>query len=121
MSSGARLSGAHFRIEGRATLAGAFLVLREILDFYLLEGDRQLLTATDELIDTKFICDNTWAELSKRWSTQQLMDIVFAVGQYTLVSMALNTFGVQLEDDTEAFPPELFVNGMFPLPEGRNR
>jgi hypothetical protein len=27
------------------------------------------------------------------------MDIVFAVGQYTLVSMALNTLGVQLDPE----------------------
>jgi hypothetical protein len=26
------------------------------------------------------------------------MDVVFCVGQYVLVSMAVNTFGVQLED-----------------------
>ena len=32
------------------------------------------------------------------YSTQQMMDIVFTVGQYNLVSMALNSFGVQLDD-----------------------
>ena len=42
------------------------------------------------------------------------MDLVFAVGQYTLVSMALNTFGVQLEDTTERFPADEFVGGLFP-------
>ena len=35
---------------------------------------------------------------------QQLMDLVFAVGQYTLVSMALNSFGVQLDPGVEGFP-----------------
>ena len=29
------------------------------------------------------------------------MDVVFAVGQYNLVSMALNTLGVQLDDGLE--------------------
>ncbi|MCZ6771536.1 MAG: carboxymuconolactone decarboxylase family protein, partial [Proteobacteria bacterium] len=28
----------------------------------------------------------------------QLMDLVFTVGQYNLVSMALNSFGVQLDE-----------------------
>jgi hypothetical protein len=28
-----------------------------------------------------------------------MMDLVFTVGQYNLVSMALNSFGVQLDDD----------------------
>lgn len=76
--------------------------------------DRSLLVATDELVETKFISDETWTQLSQRWNRQQLMDIVFTVGQYTLVSMALNTFGVQIEDDTEQFPSELFRNGRFP-------
>lgn len=84
------------------------------------EDDRLLLTATDELSDTKYVSDATWEQLSKRCNTQQLLDIVFAVGQYTLVSMALNTFGVQLEDETEAFPAALFIDGIFPLPRDRN-
>lgn len=83
------------------------------------DDDRALLTATDELSDTKFLSDRTWEALSARWNTQQLLDIVFAVGQYTLVSMALNTFGVQLEDDTVAFPAGLFIDGTFPLPRDR--
>ena len=28
-----------------------------------------------------------------------MMDLVFTVGQYNLVSMALNSFGVQLDED----------------------
>ena len=61
--------------------------------------DRLLLQATDELHQDAHVSDATWAGLSERLSTQQLMDIVFTVGQYNLVSMALNSFGVQLDDD----------------------
>jgi hypothetical protein len=32
------------------------------------------------------------------------MDLVFTVGQYNLVSMALNTLGVQAESDLPDFP-----------------
>jgi 4-carboxymuconolactone decarboxylase len=32
-----------------------------------------------------------------------MMDLVFTVGQYNLVSMALNTFGVQLDADIKGF------------------
>jgi hypothetical protein len=32
------------------------------------------------------------------------MDMLFAIGQYTLVSMVLNTLGVQTEDGSEGFP-----------------
>ena len=60
--------------------------------------DRWLLRAVDELIDDHCVCDATWAGLSQSYDTAQLMDLVFAVGSYAMVSMALNSFGVQLED-----------------------
>jgi 4-carboxymuconolactone decarboxylase len=46
----------------------------------------------------------TWKALAQHYSEQQLMDLVFTVGEYTLVSMALNSFGVQLDPDTTGFP-----------------
>jgi len=46
----------------------------------------------------------TWAALSAKYDDQQMLDVVFTVGQYTLVSMALNTFGVQLDDGIAGFP-----------------
>ena len=67
-------------------------------------ADRALLRATDELHDDAFVSDATWAELAKSWSTQQLMDLVFTVGQYNLVSMALNSFGVQPEPGLPKLP-----------------
>lgn len=78
------------------------------------QADLELVRATDQLVDDRFIDDATWVALAARWSEQQLMDLVFTVGQYVLVSMALNTFGVQIEDHTEQFPPELFRDGRFP-------
>jgi alkylhydroperoxidase family enzyme len=78
------------------------------------DADRHLLEATEELVGDHFISDDTWAALATNWSEQQLMDLVFAVGQYTLVSMALNSFGVQLEDSTERFPADRYVDGLFP-------
>jgi len=64
----------------------------------LAEADRLLLLATDELHNDAHISDSTWTGLAAHFSTQQLMDLVFTVGQYNLVSMALNSFGVQLDD-----------------------
>ena len=32
------------------------------------------------------------------------MDLIFTVGQYNLVSMALNSLGVQLEEGAKGFP-----------------
>lgn len=60
--------------------------------------DASLLRAVDELYYDAFITDATWNALAKRYNQQQLMDVVATVGQYNLVSMMLNTFGVQLEN-----------------------
>jgi 4-carboxymuconolactone decarboxylase len=65
--------------------------------------DAALVRAADELHDEQFVVDATWAALAERYSTEQLMDAVFAVGQYTLVSMALNSFGVQLDPGVPGF------------------
>lgn len=67
--------------------------------------DATLLRAADELHDDAFISDPTWHALAERYSVRQLLDVVFTVGQYHIVSMALNSFGVQFEPDTtDRFP-----------------
>ena len=62
-----------------------------------------LLRAVDELHEDAMISDPTWKALAERYDTKQLMDLVFTVGQYNLVSMALNTLGVQLDDGIPGF------------------
>jgi len=64
--------------------------------------EQAVIRAADELHGDAFVTDETWAALAEHYDTQQLMDLVFAVGQYNLVSMALNSFGVQPE---EGLPP----------------
>ena len=63
-----------------------------------------LLAAVDELRADSMIADATWSALAARYDVRQLLDLVFTVGQYTLVSMALNTLGVQLDEGIEGFP-----------------
>lgn len=60
-------------------------------------SDRAVINATDELHTDSFISDETWNALKKNYDEKQIMELIFAVGNYTLVSMALNTLGVQLE------------------------
>jgi alkylhydroperoxidase family enzyme len=62
-----------------------------------------LLRAADELHRDAFVSDATWATLAARYGPEQLMDMVFTVGQYNLVSMALNSLGVQLDPGLEGF------------------
>ena len=61
-------------------------------------ADQALIRATDELHADQFIGDDTWAELKRHFDQKQCMDLVFTVGQYTQVSMMLNSFGVQLDE-----------------------
>ena len=71
--------------------------------------DAAILRAVDELHDTSTISDATWATLIETYDQQQCMDLVFAIGQYHLVSFALNAFGVERDDGLDAkqvpFPP----------------
>ena len=69
-------------------------------------ADAALLRACDDLHTGQFIADATWAALSAHFSEAQRMDLVFTAGQYTQVSMMLNTFGVQLEAG-ETVDPDL--------------
>ena len=57
-----------------------------------------LLQAADDLFENSVISDPTWAALAAKFSTEEMMDVVFTVGQYNLVSWALNSFGVPLDD-----------------------
>ena len=59
---------------------------------------RAVMTAVDELHSDAFISDATWAELKKKYDDKQVMDLIFTVGQYNMLSMALNSMGVQLDD-----------------------
>jgi len=62
------------------------------------DAERSLIKATDELHADAFISDATFAELQEHFDEKQILDVIFAVGQYNMVSMALNTTGVQLDE-----------------------
>jgi alkylhydroperoxidase family enzyme len=66
--------------------------------------DATLLRAVDELHEDSFVCNATWRALAKRWTEEQLLDLLFAVGQYRLVSGVLNSLGVQLDDGVPGWP-----------------
>jgi 4-carboxymuconolactone decarboxylase len=57
-----------------------------------------LLQAADDLFENSVVSDETWKILSEKYNTQQMMDLVFTIGQYNLVSWVLNSFGVPLDD-----------------------
>ncbi len=61
-------------------------------------GDATLISrAVDELDDDSCLSDETYRELAAELDDRQLMDLVFTIGTYSLLAMAFNTFGVELE------------------------
>jgi len=65
-----------------------------------------LLRAVDELNADTFLSNNTWQALSARYNPQQMLDFIFTAGQYKLLSMVLNSLGIQLEEGFESFSDE---------------
>jgi alkylhydroperoxidase family enzyme len=61
--------------------------------------EQALIRAVDELLGDALIADGTWSVLAGALEEQQLMDVVFTVGAYDVLAMALRTFGVPLDDD----------------------
>jgi 4-carboxymuconolactone decarboxylase len=65
------------------------------------EFERTLINMVDELRYDAQIADNTWAALREKYSLQQTIDAMYTAAQYQLVSMALNSLGVQLDSVLE--------------------
>lgn len=61
--------------------------------------DRAVLKMADELRYDAIISDATWADLRKVYTDPQVMELLFTAAQYQLVSMALNTLGIQVEPE----------------------
>jgi len=59
--------------------------------------DRAVITGVDELDEKSQLSDETWAALGERLDNRQRMDYIFTVGCYTMLAMAFNTFGVELD------------------------
>lgn len=65
------------------------------------EFEQAVIAGVDELDEKSQLSDETWATLGTRFDDRQRMDYVFTVGSYIMLAMVLNTFGVQLEHDTD--------------------
>lgn len=66
------------------------------------ELHQAVVTAADELEETSRLSPATEAVLTKHLDEQQLMELVFTVGCYSILAMVFNTFGVELDEKPEA-------------------
>ena len=67
------------------------------------EEEAALLRAADELLEESCLSDRSWSALRRRFSEIQMIDLVFTVGAYAMLAMALNSFGVRLDRGIKGF------------------
>jgi alkylhydroperoxidase family enzyme len=65
---------------------------------------RALLEAADELHERQHVSDEVWSKLAVEYDEKQLIEILFVVGEYTMLSMVVNSAGVELEPGYERLP-----------------
>jgi 4-carboxymuconolactone decarboxylase len=68
------------------------------------DDEALLLRATDELVEDRTLSDATWDELTGRFTTEQVLDLLFTVGQYVMVSTVLRSLGVQRDEGVPGWP-----------------
>jgi 4-carboxymuconolactone decarboxylase len=63
--------------------------------------DRVLMSVIDQLSEGGRIDDASWAEMAKIWDRRQIMDVLHAVGYFTMVAWALIAMRVQVEPNVQ--------------------
>ena len=97
--------GYHVKLGRRIGMSNADFRLAKTLDIGpdVGERDRALLQAADELFSIRSVSDETWALLGNHFHERQLVDLVFTVGQYNLVAMAIKALGIELDEGLPGF------------------
>jgi hypothetical protein len=54
--------------------------------------ERDLLIATDQMLEQYVVDDETWARLAEQLDERQLIEMLFVVGTYAGLAMAFNSF-----------------------------
>ena len=68
------------------------------------DQDALLVRLADELHDTAAVSDELWAQLSTRYTDQQLLELIVTAGWYRTIAYVTNAAGVALEAWAARFP-----------------
>jgi hypothetical protein len=71
-------------------------------DHTFTEEEAAIISACGELVKGNNITDATWATLQKTLRQEQMMDLVFLIGNYVMTSWGLSAFGVPIEGGADA-------------------
>jgi 4-carboxymuconolactone decarboxylase len=63
------------------------------------ELNHVLLEATDSLLDRRGVDDDLWHRLRAQLTDQQIIDVLYTVGQYLTIATVINTLGVRPDGD----------------------
>jgi 4-carboxymuconolactone decarboxylase len=90
----------HVRIARRAGLSDNDILAGANGAWDSLSGlDQALLAATDSLLDHQHVDDDLWQTLTAYLSVEQIIDVLYTVGQYLTIATVINTLGIQVEGD----------------------
>jgi 4-carboxymuconolactone decarboxylase len=64
--------------------------------------ERNVLRATEQLLSKAQIDDQTWNGLAGELDNKQLIELLFVIGNYGMLSWIINAFGIQPETDAKA-------------------
>lgn len=73
----------------------------------LTDADKAVLQATDDTLDEGMISDATWKVCCRHLATEaERIELVIAIGNWTMFSQLLRSLRIPLEDGIEAWPPD---------------
>jgi 4-carboxymuconolactone decarboxylase len=81
-----------------------YLVTRPIMQGRWTDVEAALLQMTDDLYGDDCVSDATWAELSKHFDNEAIIEFMGAGLTYRVVSGMLNSCGVQLDEGVPGWP-----------------
>src|SRR6185312_14252812 len=87
--------GEHVEYARAAGISAAEIAAIADRDHSWSAPDAALLHAADELHAGCDVSDSTWAELAAHYDLPALVEILYVVGQYTMLSMVANASGIE--------------------------
>lgn len=75
------------------------------------ECEGAIVRAVDELLDSKVISDATWQVLGRYFNERLMIELILLIGSYTALAGALNSVGVELEDEVAEIIAQTSIHG----------
>ncbi len=99
----------HWRVARRLEIPEADILA--VRDWHnapnLSAADKAVLAATDETLDTGMISDATWNACAKHLaSPRERVQLVVAIGNWTMFSQLLKSLRIPLEESVVPWPPD---------------